>query len=106
MTQTTPQLRAQAKKHSSYDIHIEIDIDCTELLDAVGLEYETSDQDDTQNVIIISLNEDGWYDFLGDCNLNYADEQDVSAALLNAELGEYTTKVTIYKPTGDIISFY
>ena len=33
-------------------------------------------------------------------------EQDIASMILNTELGEYTTKVTIYKPDGNIISFY
>jgi predicted transcriptional regulator len=103
--QDTAALRAKVAASGSYDIHIEIDVDCEELVDACGLEYERSDQDDTQNVIIISLNSDEFEDVQHDCNFNYANEQDVATTLLNPELGEYTTKVTIYKPSGDIISF-
>jgi len=103
--QDTAALRAKVAASGSYDIHIEIDVDCEELVDACGLEYERSDQDDTQNVIIISLNSDEFEDVQHDCNFNYANEQDLATALLNPELGEYTTKVTIYKPSGDIISF-
>ena len=40
-----------------------------------------------------------------DCNFNYTDEQDIVLFLLNAELSEYVTKVTIYKPSGDKITF-
>ena len=107
MTPLTPtaQKRLDARDAGTYDIHIEIDIDCEELVDACGLEYERSDQDDTQNVVILSLNSDEFEDVQHDCNFNYANEQDVATALLNPELGEYTTKVTIYKPTGDKITF-
>ena len=38
-------------------------------------------------------------------DLNYENEQTIGAVMLNHELAEYVTKVTIYKPTGDIISF-
>ena len=105
MTQTTADRRKDAQKAGTYDIHIEIDVDCEELVDACGLEYERSDQDDTQNVVILSLNSDEFEDVQHDCNFNYANEQDVATALLNPELGEYTTRVQIYKPSGDKITF-
>ena len=53
---------------------------------------------------------DGNYLFLRVNNdridFNIDNEVDIGSKLLNYELGEYVTKVTIYKPTGDIISFY
>ena len=88
-----------------YKVALEIDIDCEELLDAIGLEYTRSLDDDTQNVVMLTLDEDEYEDFNHDCNFNYTDEQDIGAILLNPELGEYTTKATIYKPNGDNISF-
>ena len=88
-----------------YDVHIEIDIDCEELVDACDLDYTRSEEDDTQNVIIISLDEDEYEELLHDCNFNYTNEQDIGLFLLNAELSEYVTKVTVYKPTGDNIIF-
>ena len=103
--QDTAALRAKVAASGSYDIHIEIDVDCEELVDACGLEYERSDQDDTQNVIIISLDQDEFEDSIGFMWCKEMNEETISAALLNPELGEYTTKVTIYKPNGDIISF-
>ena len=90
-----------------YDVHIEIDIDCEELVDACGLDYERSEADDTQNVIILSLDADEWSDFKARVNWSPLDtnEQLVGAALLNDELSEYVTKATIYKPNGDKITF-
>ena len=106
MTQTNQgDRRKDVAKTGNYDIYIEIDCDCEELVDACGLEYEEVLDDDTQNEICISLDADEFEDLQHDCNFNYTDEQDLGTALLNAELGEYVTKVTIYKPTGDIISF-
>ena len=104
--QDTAALRAKVAASGSYDIHIEIDVDCEELVDACGLEYERSDQDDTQNVVILSLDSDEYGEVVHDVNFAYTDEQDLALNLLNPELSEYVTKVTIYKPTGDIISFY
>ena len=91
-----------------YKIAIEIDIDCQELLDAIGLDYTESEDDDTQNVVMLTLDEDEYLEAITDSMWasNDLNEQSISAALLNPELGEYTTKVTIYKPSGDIISFY
>ena len=97
--------RTDAQKQGRYDIYIEIDIDCEELVDACGLDYDRTEHDDTQNEICISLDEDEFEDLQRDCNFNYTDEQDIASILLNAELGEYVTKVTIYKPNGDKVTF-
>tara|TARA_R100000773_G_scaffold23239_1_gene20487 strand:- start:518 stop:814 length:297 start_codon:yes stop_codon:yes gene_type:complete len=89
-----------------YKIAIEIDIDCQELLDAVGLPYTKSEDDDTQNVVWIELTPDEYKDvFNFSVADNYWNETALSSALLNPELGEYTTKVTVYKPNGDNITF-
>jgi hypothetical protein len=105
MTQITSDRRKDVQAAGTYDIYIEIDIDCEELCDACDLGYERCEDDETQNEILISLNKDEYEDFQHDCNFNYTDEQDIGAILLNGELGEYVTKVTIYKPDGNIISF-
>ena len=106
MTQTIADRRKEVAKSGYYDIYIEIDCDCEELVDACGLEYKQCEDDDTQNEICISLDEDEFEDIQHDCPFNYTDEQDIASALLNAELGEYVTKVTVYKPNGNVISFY
>ena len=105
MTIGTADRRLDARSQGTYDIYIEIDVDCTELVDACGLEYKECEDDVSQNEICISLDADEFEDVQRDCNFNYTDEQDLGAALLNPELGEYVTKVTIYKPDGNIISF-
>ena len=95
-------------ENGQYDIHIEIDIDCEELVDATGLDYTRSLDDDTQNVIIITLNKEEWNNFadvINDYPFN-VNEVTLGAELLNPELGEYVTKVTIYKTTGDVICYY
>ena len=97
--------RDEARRNGTYDVYIEIDIDCEELVDACGLDYTRSVDDDSQNEICISLNEGEFEDLQADCNFNYTDEQDIAHALLNYELSEYVTKVTVYKPNGNIISF-
>ena len=104
MTQTAER-RKDVAKSGRYDIYIEIDIDCEELVDACGLDYEPVEDDETQNEICISLNSDEFEDLQADCNFNYTDEQDIAHALLNYELSEYVTKVTIYKPNGNKITF-
>ena len=96
-----------AQGRSTYDIYLEIDCDCEELLDAIGLEYKQCEDDDTQNEICISLDEEEWdTGIYADVDFGNTDEQGIAAYLLNPELGEYTTKVTICKPSGDIIAFY
>ena len=90
-----------------YKVAFEIDIDCEELLDAIGLDYTRSEDDDTQNVTWLELDDDEWSDFKGRVNWSPLDtnEQLIGAALLNDELSEYVTKATIYKPSGDKICF-
>ena len=107
MTQTTTDRRQDVRKSGTYDIYIEIDIDCEELVDACGLDYDRSELDDTQNEIALSLTRDEWLDFKGRVAWSPLDtnEQLIGAALLNDELSEYVTKATIYKPTGDKVTF-
>ena len=90
-----------------FKVAIEIDIDCEELLDAIGLKYTRSEDDDTQNVVWVELDEDEWSDFKARVLWSpfEVDEQLIGAALLNDELSEYVTKATIYKPTGDKICY-
>ena len=97
--------RDEARQSGTYDVYIEIDCDCQELLDAVGLDYELSEDDDTQNEVCISLTKDEFCDVFETIQLAKANEQVFGARLLNEELGEYTTKVTVYTPHGDKITF-
>ena len=108
MTQaTTPERRLDAKRTGTYDVYIEIDVDCEELVDACGLDYERTEHDDTQNEIGLTLDAEDWSDFKARVNWSPLDmnEQLIGAALLNDELSEYVTKATIYKPNGDKITF-
>ena len=92
-------------KHSTYDIYFEIDCDCEELLDAIGLDYTQCKDDDTQNEVLISLTPEEATDVLDQSVLSMTNEQTLATAVLNHELGEYTTKATIYTPSGDRITF-
>ena len=94
-----------AKGRSSYDIYFEIDCDCEELLDAIGLDYKQCEDDDTQNEVAISLTPDEATDVLDQSVLSLTNEQTIACAVLNHELSEYTTKATIYTPSGDKICF-
>ena len=106
MTQTNQgDRRKDVAKTGNYDIYIEIDCDCEELVDACGLEYEEVLDDSTQNEICLSLTKDEYYGSFGALHLDVLDERFIGEMLLNPELGEYVTKVTIYKPNGNIISF-
>jgi hypothetical protein len=104
-TTTTPDRRLDSRKTGTYDVYIEIDCDCEELLDAVGLDYDRSELDDTQNEVCISLNKDEFCDVFETVQLAKANEQVFASRILNPELGEYTTKVTVYTPHGDKITF-
>tara|TARA_R100000152_G_C6675680_1_gene110873 strand:- start:376 stop:693 length:318 start_codon:yes stop_codon:yes gene_type:complete len=97
--------RDAARSTGTYDVHIEIDIDCEELVDACGLNYTRSIEDDTQNIVLISLDKEEAADVLDQSVLSMTNEQTIGTALLNHELGEYVTKVIIYTPHGDKITF-
>ena len=86
-------------------MYFEIDCDCEELLDAIGLDYKEVEDDETQNEVATYLTPDEYEELQHDCNFNDANEQDIGLFLLNAELSEYVTKATIYKPSGDKITF-
>ena len=92
-------------KTKEYTVNIEIDIDCQELLDTIGLDYELSEDDDTQNVIGLTLDQEDFNDVFETCQLSKANEIEFGTRLLNPELGEYCTKVSVYKPNGDNIIF-
>ena len=100
------QHRIDAQKSGTYDVYIEIDCDCEELLDAIGLDYVTSADDDTQNEVQIILTKEEFCDIFETIQIAKINEQVIAERILNPELAEYTTKVTVYKPSGDIISFY
>ena len=97
--------KAGARSTGTYDVYIEIDIDCQELLDAIGMEYDSVAEDDTQNEICISLTEAEFTDVFDQSVLSLTNEQTIGTAMLNHELGEYVTKVTVYTPHGDKITF-
>ena len=106
MTQTTtPDRRLDSRKSGTYDVYIEIDIDCQELLDACDLDYIQSEDDDTQNEVTLSLDYDEFVDVFEQAPLAMTNEQTLGTAMLNTELGEYVTKVTVYTPHGDKITF-
>ena len=108
---TTVQDTVHSQGRSTYDFYFEIDCDCEELLDAIGLDYKQCEDDDTQNEVAVSLTPDEFTDVVDSVaqrwtfDRTFPCEQDVATAVLNAELGEYTTKVTIYTPSGDKITF-
>ena len=101
----TANRRSDAGGTGTYDFYFEMDCDCEELLDAIGLEYKQCEDDDTQNEICISLTRDEAHDVLNQSVLTMTNEQTLAAAVLNRELSEYTTKTTVYTPHGDVIMF-
>jgi len=107
MTQDTltANRRSDTRQSGTYDIYFEIDCDCEELLDAIGLDYIQCEDDDTQNEVALSLTAAEAVDVLDQSVLSMTNEQTLAAAVLNHELSEYTTKATIYTPSGDKITF-
>ena len=102
---TTVQDTVHSKGRSTYDIYFEIDCDCEELLDAIGLDYKQCEDDDTQNEVLIEMTPAEFTDVVDQSLLSMTNEQTIATAVLNHELGEYTTKATIYTPSGDKITF-
>jgi len=94
-----------ARSQGTYDVYVEIDIDCQELLEACDVEYTLCRDDDTQNEIAFHLDADEFTDVFEQAPLVMTNEQTLGTALLNIELGEYVTKVTVYTPSGDKITF-
>ena len=80
-------------------------MDIEEKVDACGLDYTRSETDDTQNVIMLELDAAEWSDVFDQAPLCITNEQTLGTAMLNHELGEYVTKVTVYTPSGDKITF-
>ena len=97
--------RESARTQGTYDVYIEIDIDCQELLDACDIDYKESDDDMSQNEVAFHLLRSEYTDLIDQSVLSMTNEQTLATALLNQELGEYTTKVTIYTPYGDKVTF-
>ena len=97
--------RDATRSQTTYDIYFEIDCDCEELLDAIGLDYKQCEDDDTQNEVAISLNKDEYCDVFETIQFAKLNEQVAASRILNHELAEYTTKCTIYTPQGDKITF-
>ena len=93
-----------ARSQGTFDVYIEIDCDCEELLDAIGLDYNIA-EDPTQNEVKVILDKDEFSDVFETIQLAKASETLFATRLLNPELGEYTTKVTVYTPYGDKFTF-
>ena len=102
---STIDARNDARANGTYDVYIDIDVDCEELLDAIGLDYTTSEDDESQNEVKIILNKDEFCDVFETVQLAKANEQVFASRILNPELGEYTTRVQVYTPQGDKITF-
>ena len=102
---TTVQDTVHAQGRSTFDVYFEIDCDCEELLDAIGIEYKQCEDDDTQNEVLIEMTLDEYADVFETIQFTKINEQVIAQRILNHELAEYTTKVTIYTPSGDKICF-
>jgi len=102
---STIDARKDARDNGTYDVYIDIDCDCEELLDAIGLDYTTSEDDERQNEVKIILDKAEFTDVFDQSVLSMTNEQTIAMALLNPELSEYTTRVQVYTPHGDKITF-
>ena len=105
MNTTNNERRDSSMDSGTYDVYIDIDCDCEELLDAIGLDYTPSEEDQNMNEVQIILNKDEFCDIFETIQLAKANEQVFASRILNPELGEYTTKLTVFTPQGDKITF-
>ena len=62
-------------------------------------------QQSQSHEVALSLTRAEFTDVFDQSVLSMTNEQTIATALLNHELGEYTTKVTVYTPSGDKITF-
>ena len=90
----------------TFIVLIEIDIECSDLLDVIGLTYEISENDNTQNIIEFLFTEDELEDVFKSIAFINLNKKIISSRILNPDLSEYTSKVIIEKPDGNNISFY
>ena len=97
--------RESSRTQGTYDVYIEIDCDCQELLEACDVEFTLCRDDDTQNEVAFHLDRAEFTDVFDQSVLSMTNETTIATALLNYELGEYVTKVTVYTPYGDKITF-
>ena len=97
--------RNYSANKGTYDVYIEIDCDCEELLDACDIDYTQCEDDDTQNEVAFHLDREDYHAVVDQSVLSMTNETTLATALLNYELGEYVTKVTIYTPHGDKVTF-
>ena len=97
--------RNSSARTGTYDVYIEIDSDCQELLDACDLDYKEAEGDSTQNEVALHLSRAEYTITIDQSVLSMTNEQTIATALLNHELSEYVTKVTIYTPHGDKVTF-
>ena len=97
--------RESSRTQGTYDVYIEIDCDCEELLDACDVEYIRCKDDDTQNEIAYYLDREDYCDMFETIQFVKLNEQVIAERLLNPELAEYVTKATLYTPYGDKITF-
>ena len=72
----------------------------------IGLTYEISENDNTQNIIEFLFTEDELEDVFKSIAFINLNKKIISSRILNPDLSDYTSKVIIEKPNGDNISFY
>ena len=97
--------REHSRTQGTYDVYLEIDCDCEELLDACDIEYTEVADDSTQNEVAFHLDRGDYCDVFETIQMAKINEQVIAQRLLNHELAEYTTKATVYTPYGDKITF-
>ena len=66
--------------------------------------FDPSEEQNRWMTLAGALVSEGWAS-TSRAGFNNTDEQGIASYLLNPELGEYTTKVTIYSPSGDRVTF-
>ena len=103
----------QRKGGNDYVTDLDWQMYCEEVLDSYFDGYTITDADGcwksvhekTKQVSIETEDRQAINDVFDQAPTSMTNEQTLATLLLNPELGEYTTKVTAYTPTGDTITF-
>tara|TARA_Y100001970_G_scaffold195119_1_gene237142 strand:+ start:2453 stop:2770 length:318 start_codon:yes stop_codon:yes gene_type:complete len=101
-------MKFKSNKDLAYVFKIEVDVDCQNLLDTLGLDYyEPDDSVSNRLVKIITIRmSPKEYDQLKDeVTFDTANEEQLASLIVSPELGDYTLKVTLYKPNGNTVTF-
>ena len=97
---------------ATYEISLEQDIECLDLLDETD-KYHISEDDENVIVLLLSLTNVEMNAVFSDIEhikthyqLNLISAELFASRVIDHEIAEHTMKVTIQKPEGEVINYY